>query len=310
MLPPQPPTPTNNERWQGIDLPTVNWGPLDVVIAVIVTMLVVISILSLSGAFGTSVGYDTTVTSPVGYYVGLLATALSLVLLRLFRYPLWPIIAALTAGVGITAISYQFGTDIGNGTAEFIGVPVGIIAATAMSGAFAATGIAFSVVRYREPFAALGFVKTNGIKPYLFAVAMWLVGLSVLMFWVQALYWFGVDSLVPPDTAKKALDEAGGSIVVTIVLVGILGPIAEEIFFRGYVLPGLVKKFGIGWALLLSSVMFGLFHIDLGAIVPTFALGLALGWVYLKTGSIWPAMFAHGLHNTVAVLIAKYVSVA
>jgi membrane protease YdiL (CAAX protease family) len=94
------------------------------------------------------------------------------------------------------------------------------------------------------------------------------------------------------------------------VLVGILGPIAEEIFFRGYVLPGLVKKFGIGWTLLLSSVMFGLFHIDLGAIVPTFALGLALGWVYLKTGSIWPAMFAHGLHNTVAVLIAKYVSVA
>jgi len=28
--------------------------------------------------------------------------------------------------------------------------------------------------------------------------------------------------------------------------------------------------------------------------------------VYLKTGSIWPAIFAHGLHNTVAVLVAKY----
>jgi membrane protease YdiL (CAAX protease family) len=126
------------------------------------------------------------------------------------------------------------------------------------------------------------------------------------VFWAQALYWVGIDSLTPPDTAQKALDEAGDSIVVTIVLVGILGPIAEEIFFRGYVLPGLVKRFGIGWSLLLSSLIFGLFHIDPGAIVPTFALGLALGWVYLKTGSIWPAMFAHGLHNTVAVLIAKY----
>ncbi|MBT4126198.1 MAG: CPBP family intramembrane metalloprotease [Chloroflexi bacterium] len=308
MLPPQPPT--TNDRWKDINLPTVSWGPLDVVIAATVTMLVVISILSLGGSYGTDVGYNTTVNSPSGYYVGLLATALGLVLLRLFRYPLWPIVAALVAGVGVTAVSYQFGHDIGNGTAEFVGVPVGIIAATAMSGAFAATGIAFSVVRYREPFAALGFVKTNGIKPYLFAVAMWLVGLSILMFWVQALYWFGVDSLAPPDTAQKALDEAGGSIVVTIVLVGILGPIAEEIFFRGYVLPGLVRKFGIGWALLLSSVMFGLFHIDLGAIVPTFALGLALGWVYLKTGSIWPAMFAHGLHNTVAVLVAKYLTTA
>jgi membrane protease YdiL (CAAX protease family) len=96
---------------------------------------------------------------------------------------------------------------------------------------------------------------------------------------------------------------------VTIVLAGILGPIAEEIFFRGYVLPGLIKRFGIGRSLLLSSLMFGLFHIDLGAIVPTFVLGLALGWVYLKTGSIWPAIFAHGLHNTVAVLVVKYADI-
>jgi membrane protease YdiL (CAAX protease family) len=116
----------------------------------------------------------------------------------------------------------------------------------------------------------------------------------------------GVDLLVPPDTAKRALDEAGGSIIVTIVLVGILGPIAEEIFFRGFVLPGLIKRFGVGRSLLISSLVFSLFHIDPGAIVPTFALGLALGWVYLKTGSIWPAIFAHGLHNTVAVLVAKY----
>ena len=200
-------------------------------------------------------------------------------------------------------------TDVGDGSAIFAGVPVGIIAATAMSGVFAATGIAFSVVRFRDPFSSLGFVKTSGFKPYLFAVAMWIVGLSVLMFWVQALVWFGVDSLVPPDTAKQALDEADGNIVATIILVGILGPMAEEIFFRGYVLPGLTKKFGIIWALVISSVVFGLFHIDPGAIVPTFALGLMLGWVYLKTGSIWPAMFAHGLHNTVAVLVAKYVTV-
>ncbi|MBT3996376.1 MAG: CPBP family intramembrane metalloprotease [Chloroflexi bacterium] len=278
--------------------------------AMTVTMLVVVSILSLGGAFGTDVGFDTTVTSPAGYYIGLLSAALALILLRVFKSPLWPMIAALGAGFGITALSYLLATDTGDGSAIFAGVPVGIIAATAMSGVFAATGVAFSVVRFREPFSSLGFVKTSGFKPYLFAVAMWIVGLSVLMFWVQALVWFGVDSLIPPDTAKQVLNEADGNIVVTIVLVGILGPMAEEIFFRGFVLPGLVKKFGIIWALVISSVVFGLFHIDLGAIVPTFALGLALGWVYLKTGSIWPAMFAHGLHNTVAVLIAKYVTIS
>jgi membrane protease YdiL (CAAX protease family) len=272
-------------------------------------MLVVIAILSLGGSFGSDAGFDTTVSTPSGYYIGILTAVLAIVLMRLFRSPIWPIAFALAAGVGITVVSYQFANEAADGSAIFAGVPVGIIAATAMSGSFAATGFAFSVVRFGAPLSSLGFVKTKGIKPYAFAVGMWIIGLSVLLFWVQALVWLGVDYLVPPDTAQKALDEAGDSIIVTIVLVGILGPIAEEIFFRGYVLPGLVKRFGVGWALLLSSLMFGMFHIDPGAIVPTFALGLALGWVYLKTGSIWPAMFAHGLHNTVAVLIAKYATV-
>ena len=285
----------------------MKWGPFDVVIATTVTMLVVIAILSLGGAIGTDYGYDTTVPSPYGYYVGLLATALALILLRLFRSPLWPISLALAVGIGVIAASYQFATDPGaNGDAVIIGVPVAIISATAMSAAFATSGFSFSTVLFREPLRALGFVRTIGIKPYLFAAMMWIIALSILIFWVQALIWFDIDLLVPPDTAKRALDEAGGSIIVTIVLVGILGPIAEEIFFRGFVLPGLIKRFGVGRSLLISSLVFGLFHIDPGAIVPTFALGLALGWVYLKTGSIWPAIFAHGLHNTVAVLVAKY----
>jgi len=279
-------------------------------VATTVTMLVVVSIMSLGGAFGTDTGFNTTVSSSDGYYIGILSAALALILLRIFKSPLWPMVAVLGVGFGITALSYLLATDVGDGSAILAGVPVGIIAATAISGVFAATGIAFSVVRFREPFSSLGFVKTSGFKPYIFAVAIWIVGLSVLMFWVQALVWFGVDVLVPPDTAKQALDEADGSIVATIFLVGIIGPMAEEIFFRGFVLPGLMKKFGIIWALVISSAVFGLFHIDLGAIVPTFALGLALGWVYIKTGSIWPAMFAHGMHNTVAVLIAKYVTVS
>lgn len=279
---------------------------MDVVVAATVTMLVVISMLSLGGAIGTSLGYDTVITNPAGYYVGSMAAVLALTLLRIYRSPVWPMALATAAGVGVIAVSYQFATDIGDGAAQFIGVPVSIISATAMSGTFAATAFSFSAILYREPLRALGFVKTIGLGPYVLAAGMWIIGLSALMFWVQVLIWLNIDLLLPPDTAEKALNEAGGSIVITLILVGLLGPIAEEIFFRGFVLPGLIKRLGVGRALVISSLVFGLFHIDPGAIVPTFALGLALGWVYLKTGSIWPAIFAHGLHNTVAVLIAKY----
>ena len=283
---------------------------MDVVVATIVTILVAISMLSLGGAIGTSVGYDTEITNPAGYYVGGLAAVPALILLRLYRSPVWPMALATAAGVGVIAVSYQFATDTGDGTAQFIGVPVAIISATAMSGTFAATWFSFSVILYREPLRALGFVKTVGLGPYVLAAGMWIIGLCALMLWVQVLSWLDIDLLLPTNMAEKALDEAGGSMVITLILVGLLGPITEEIFFRGFVLPGLIKQIGVGRSLVISSLVFGLFHIDPGAIVPTFALGLALGWVYLKTGSIWPAIFAHGMHNTVAVLVAKYGSVA
>ncbi|MCH7984354.1 MAG: CPBP family intramembrane metalloprotease [Chloroflexi bacterium] len=287
-------------------LPEVKWGPLDVVVGAAVTMLVVISILSFGGVVGTYAGFETSVASPAGYIVGALSAALAILLIRITRSPLWPVVLALAFGVGVVSASYLIATDAGDGIAELVGIPVSIIAVTVMSGSFAVIGLALSAVRYREPLSALGFVKTSGFRPYLFAAGMWLIGLSALIAWVQVVIWLDIDLLLPRDTANDVLDQAGGSIVLTILLVAIAGPVAEEIFFRGFVLTGLLKRFGVGRALLLSSLLFGLFHIDPGAIVPTFALGLALGWVYLKTGSIWPAIFAHALHNTVAVLIAKY----
>ncbi|MDA1279121.1 MAG: type II CAAX endopeptidase family protein [Chloroflexi bacterium] len=279
-------------------------------IATSVTLLVVVAIFSLGGVAGTNAGFETLVTRSSGLLLGGLSALAALTLVRVTRSPMLPVALTLLLGVGVVVIGYMLASDAGDGTAEVIGVPVSIIAASAMSGSFAVTGIAFSTIRYREPLGSLGFVRTVGLKPYFFAAGIWLIGLSVLVVWVQMLMWLEVDLLLPPETARGAIEQAGGNIVITVLLVGVAGPIAEEIFFRGFVLTGLLKRFGVRRSLLLSSLIFGLFHLDSGAIVPTFALGLALGWVYLKTGSIWPAMFAHGLHNTVAVLIARYATAA
>ena len=287
-------------------VPQVKWGPFNVIVASTITVLVSIAILSLGGVLGTDTGFDTSVTSPTGYYIGFLSGAGAVILLQLTRSPLWPITLALLSGIAIIWISYLVAVDVGNGAAEVMGVPVAIIAATVLSGTFAVTALSFSAVLYRQPVNTLGFVKIYGLKPYAFAVGMWLLALIILMFWIAALNWLKLDFLLPPDTAQQVMDKAGGNLIATLILVGIVGPIAEEIFFRGFVLPGLVKRFGVTQSLLLSSLLFGIFHFDPGAIVPTFILGLALGWVYLKTGALWPAIFAHGLHNSLAIMLAKY----
>jgi membrane protease YdiL (CAAX protease family) len=290
----------------GFFVPQVKWGPFNVIVASTITVLVSIAILSLGGVLGTDTGFDTSVTSPTGYYIGFLSGAGAVILLQLTRSPLWPIILALLSGIAIIWISYLVAVDVGNGAAEVMGVPLAVITATVLSGTFAVTALSFSAVLYRQPVNTLGFVKIYGLKPYVFAVGMWLIALIILMFWIGALNWLKVDFLLPPDTAQQVMDKAGGNLIATLILVGIVGPIAEEIFFRGFVLPGLMKRFGVTQSLLFSSLLFGIFHFDPGAIVPTFILGLALGWVYLKTGALWPAIFAHGLHNSLAIMLAKY----
>jgi membrane protease YdiL (CAAX protease family) len=85
------------------------------------------------------------------------------------------------------------------------------------------------------------------------------------------------------------------------------GPgIAEEFFFRGFVLRSFQAKMP-GWlAVIFSAILFGIMHWDglqgLGAML----IGLFLGFVTLRTGSIWPAVVAHAFNNVLCALFARY----
>jgi len=77
-----------------------------------------------------------------------------------------------------------------------------------------------------------------------------------------------------------------------------VGPaISEELAFRGVILQGLRSRLGALSAVIVTSVLFGVIHIDilqgLGAIV----IGLYLGYLTVRSGSILPAMVAHGVNN-------------
>jgi membrane protease YdiL (CAAX protease family) len=92
--------------------------------------------------------------------------------------------------------------------------------------------------------------------------------------------------------------------VIAWLLAGLLVPFTEEVFFRGFILRGLRSKTGHWPAILLSSGVFAVFHIDPGLYVPTFLLGVAFAWVSLKTRSLWPTIMTHSLQNTLSLLLA------
>lgn len=103
----------------------------------------------------------------------------------------------------------------------------------------------------------------------------------------------------------------GGRIglVMAFVLVVIVGPVAEEIAFRGVLLDGLRRRFDPRLAIAVSALLFAAFHFDLWMLVPTTILGLALGWLAVRRRSLWPAIIVHALYNAVAVIAAFYLAV-
>jgi membrane protease YdiL (CAAX protease family) len=106
------------------------------------------------------------------------------------------------------------------------------------------------------------------------------------------------DPLVP------LLDTLVGALPVTwfLVLLCVVVPVGEEIFFRGFVYGGLRARWGAPLALLISSAFFAAVHLQIVHALPIFVLGIVFGLIYHRTGSLLPAMAAHGLNNLIAVV--------
>ncbi|MBI4220893.1 MAG: CPBP family intramembrane metalloprotease [Chloroflexi bacterium] len=167
---------------------------------------------------------------------------------------------------------------------------------------FALVAAWYAVVRRRGSLSDLGFVRPTGKHPYLVAAVGWVLGLAATFAWVAIAREMGWEEFVPRDEPKKLL-ESGVSLWLALFVVAAVAPFAEEIFFRGFAFSGLRRDLGMVVAVVASAALFALFHVNPAVFVPTFIFGIVLAWVYIQTGSIWPAMFAHALNNAVALVV-------
>ncbi len=117
--------------------------------------------------------------------------------------------------------------------------------------------------------------------------------------------WFGWKTLNAEqmEAAKSTKDQLQQLPLVVILITMALGPaVAEEFFFRGFVLSSMHRLSAIR-AIVFSSLLFGLFHVMTGSVMslerflPTTFLGLVLGFVAWRTQSLFPSIVLHTLHN-------------
>ncbi len=105
-----------------------------------------------------------------------------------------------------------------------------------------------------------------------------------------------------PQYPVEPTPMSGGTIVfiLYVINIAVLPALIEEFIFRGVVLQSL-RRFGDGFAILISSLLFGLVHLNFIQTPNAFVLGLVLGYLVVKTGSIWVGVLGHFLNNFLSV---------
>lgn len=97
-------------------------------------------------------------------------------------------------------------------------------------------------------------------------------------------------------------DKGTISLLTSILFMALMPAIAEEIFFRGFlmnVFNGVFKNMHV--AILVTAILFSVIHLQFAKFIPMFFLALVFGYAAYWTGSIWTSIAAHFINNTLAV---------
>lgn len=147
---------------------------------------------------------------------------------------------------------------------------------------------------------AVDFNFKIGYKDYLIAVAMGIISLFGFQQLISLIDMGWVALGVVP---QQLVISSFGMFALYTFTSAITPAIVEEIVFRGMILNGLRTKFNDISAIFLSALMFALMHGNLQQLVYPFVLGLILGWLKLRTGSIIPCMIVHFTSNFLTILL-------
>jgi uncharacterized protein len=114
---------------------------------------------------------------------------------------------------------------------------------------------------------------------------------------------------MPKDTPFDKLFENPRDAYLLAIMATTLGPLMEELFFRGFLYPVIARRWGAAWGVFLAALPFALLHMQQygyswGILVLIFGVGLVCGIVRAITGSVASSFLVHAAYNGAQMLIA------
>ena len=207
-------------------------------------------------------------------------------------------LALVAAGVAVAVATLKW-LDTRSESAEI--TPFISLALVLLPGLMVGVMWVLGVKRYQAPWRTFGFRRPRARYSFVLPWPVLFASLGFGGLYATVIREAGVDLLMPPSLPESALGE-GLLRVANVGAIAVLGPLAEEVFFRGFLLASLVQPLGPLRAAAVASAIFAASHVSIGVMIPFFVSGMLLSWLYLRTGSIWPSFMAHAAQNSLAVV--------
>lgn len=148
-------------------------------------------------------------------------------------------------------------------------------------------------IKLKELFIGKENVVSYSTRGSLACIGFGSIGLLFSLLVVKFFNLFNLNATMP----DISMPSEPLLIVINLSYICIIGPILEEILFRGFILKA-TRSFGTSFAIIFSSILFGIFHGNLLQLVPATLMGAVLAYVTVKSNSIIPAIIAHICNNS------------
>jgi len=86
-------------------------------------------------------------------------------------------------------------------------------------------------------------------------------------------------------------------LIISIIYIGLVAALSEELFFRGLILDGLYRNYSKRKAIIISAILFGIIHLNPWQFVSAFIMGLIMAWILIESKSIWLCVYFHLFNN-------------
>jgi membrane protease YdiL (CAAX protease family) len=177
-----------------------------------------------------------------------------------------------------------------------------LITAATVASAVVCTGLVFIIIKVRR---GAGFPEYLALKPMSHRSIIAVIAVAIAFILLSAGADIFIKKPVDSDFMTAAYRSATAAPLFWMAVV-VFAPLFEEIFIRGFLFIGLARsRLGPAGAVILTTLVWAALHFQYGLyeIAVIFVLGIILGVVRHRTGSLWGPVIIHAFNNLLAVLV-------